>query len=558
MLLLMHRMVILCAARSAFLALVVALAGCGGDSQTMMFRDITAASGLDFVHTVDPTGKFPLPEVLGAGCAVFDANDDGRLDLYFTDAGRFGGAGAANALFLRGEDGRYQDATASSGLGDEGFGMGVAVGDLDNDGDLDVYVGNYGSDALYRNDGGGKFTDITKSAGIGNDKWTSSIAFLDYDADGLLDIFVVNYVVFDENRRCENPKSGRDYCGPQMFKGEPDVLYRNKGGGVFEDVSDQLGISSVASNGLGLVVEDFNDDGWVDVFVANDAEANHLWMNTGQGGFREEALSLGVAVNAFGVTEASMGVAAGDIDGDGDCDLFMTHLMNERNTLYVRTDYGFEDGSRESGLAAPSFPFTGFGTVMFDVDHDGDLDLAIANGRVMRGDLDTRAGPDPLWGAYAEPNQFFLGDGAGKFEDVSKVDPAFCGTVEITRALVLADLDDDGDLEIVVGNCRGPARIYENTASKAGKWLRVRAVDSQLRRDVYGAVIRVFAQGRVLRRTVGPGRSYISSSMIDCHFGLGPAAAVDRIEVRWPGGVTETFPGCDANQSVTLTRGQGK
>ncbi|MEE2887279.1 MAG: VCBS repeat-containing protein [Planctomycetota bacterium] len=347
-------------------AVLLLLLGCKDGSAPSMFRDATSSAGLDFVHSVDPTGKFPLPEVLGAGCAVFDANGDGRLDLYFTNSGRFGGEGAANALFLRGEDGKYRDATDGSGLGDRGFGMGVAVGDIDNDGDLDVYVGNYGGDALYRNEGGGKFTNITEAAGIANDKWTSSIAFLDYDADGLLDIFVVNYLVFDANRRCENPKSGRDYCGPQMFKGEADVLYRNKGQGVFEDVSEKLGISSIASNGLGLVVEDFNDDGWADVFVANDAEANHLWMNTQKGGFREEALSLGVAVNGFGVTEASMGVAAGDIDGDGDCDLFMTHLMNERNTLYVRTEYGFEDGSRASGLAAPSFPFTGFGRVIFD------------------------------------------------------------------------------------------------------------------------------------------------------------------------------------------------
>jgi len=523
-----------------------------------LFRDITAASGLNFEHAVDPTGKFPLPEVLGAGCAVFDADGDGRLDLYFTNAGRFEGEGAANSLFLRGDDGKYRDATVASGLGDTGFGMGVAVGDIDNDGDLDVYVGNYGGDALYQNDGKGSFTNITKAAGIGNDRWTSSIAFLDYDADGLLDIFVVNYVVFDAKRRCENPKSGRDYCGPQMFKGEPDVLYHNKGGGVFEDVSKKIGISSEASNGLGLVVEDFNDDGWLDVFVANDAEANHLWMNTREGGFREEALSLGVAVNAFGVTEASMGVAAGDIDSDGDCDLFMTHLMNERNTLYVRTEYGFEDGSRESGLAAPSFPFTGFGTVMFDVDHDGDLDLAIANGRVMRGALDPRAGSDPLWGSYAEPNQFFLGDGKGQFTDISNTDTAFCGAVEITRALVLADLDADGDLEMVVGNCRGPARIYENVAEKQGSWLQVRAIDKQLKRDVYGAVIRVHAGGRVVRRTVGPGRSYISSSMITCHFGLGVSEVVDRIDIQWPGGMTETFPGGACNRVMTLTRGEGK
>ncbi len=531
------------------------LAGCRDDGS--LFRDITAGSKLDFVHTVDPTGKFPLPELMGAGCAVFDADGDGRLDLYFSDFGRFGGKGAKNRLYLRLADGTYRDATEESGLGDEGFGMGLAVGDIDNDGDLDVYVGNYGKDALYRNDGNGKFTDITRASGLGCKEWGSSVAFLDYNADGLLDLFLVNYVAFDPNVRCKNPRTGEDYCGPQMFAGVSDVLYRNLGGGKFENVSEKAGISSEASNGLGVVVEDFNDDGWPDVFVANDAEANHLWVNGKDGTFREEALSLGVAVNANGVTEASMGVAVGDVDGDGRTDLFMTHLVKEHNTLYVRKDYGFEDTTARSGLGAPSFPFTGFGTAMFDVEHDGDLDLAIANGRVLRGPVIEGSGPDPLFSRYAEPNQLFLSDGSGKFADVSK-DESFCSPVGISRALVIADLDGDGDLDIVIANCKGPARIHENVAPKTGPWLVVRAVDKKLRRDIYGAVILVTAGGRMHRRIVGPGNSYLASSMIATHFGLGSATEVDRIEVRWPGGKTETYPGGATDRTITLTRGEGE
>jgi enediyne biosynthesis protein E4 len=536
--------------------LAAALGGCD-DGGPALFRDITKSSGMDFVHTVDPTGGFPLPEIMGAGCAVFDADGDGRLDIYFSDAGRFGGKGAKNRLYLRLADGTYREAT-DSGLEDTGFGMGLAVGDIDNDGDLDVYVGNYGKDALYRNNGKGKFTDITDAAGLGCKRWASSIAFLDYDADGHLDLFLVNYVAFDPDIPCKNPRTGRDYCGPQMFKGESDVLYRNRGDGTFENVSETAGIAGESSNGLGITIEDFNDDGWPDIFVANDAEANHLWINNRDGTFQEDALSLGVAVNGFGVTEASMGVAVGDVDRDGRADLFMTHLVKERNTLYLRKEFGFEDVTPWSGLDGPSFPFTGFGTALFDVEHDGDLDLAVGNGGVLRGRVHERSDADPLWRQYAEPNQLFLGDGSGKFTDVSPTESSFCHPVEITRALAIADLDADGDLDIVVANCRGRARIHENIAPKSGHWLVVRAVDKKLQRDVYGAVIVIRTGERVHRRVIGPANSYLTSSMIAAHFGLGAATLIDRIEVRWPGGEVEWFGSGPLDRAITLTRGQGE
>ncbi|MEE2888029.1 MAG: CRTAC1 family protein, partial [Planctomycetota bacterium] len=345
---------------------------------------------------------------------------------------------------------------------------------------------------------------------------------------------------------------------PEIFEGVTDKLYRNRGDGTFEDVSAKAGIASEASNGLGVIVEDFDDDGWPDVFIANDGEANHLWMNQQNGRFREDALVLGVAVNGTGYVEASMGVTAGDIDADGDLDLFMTHLQNQSNTLYLRQGDWFVDGSNSSGLATPSLEYTGFGTLFFDIEHDGDLDLVIGNGRVTRGDPLTEVGTDALWNRYAEPNQVFLGDGDGKFRDVSKTESSFCGLVEITRALAVADLDADGDLDLVVANCGGSARIHENIAPKSGHWLVVRAFDKALHRDVYGAVVRVHAGGRVFRRTVGPGNSYLSSGMIAVHVGLGAVSAVDRIDVDWPGGTKETFQGGAVDRSLKLIRGEGK
>ncbi|MEE2888564.1 MAG: CRTAC1 family protein [Planctomycetota bacterium] len=537
------------------LSALLATAACD-DGTGVPFRDITAQSGIAFTHTVDLTGQFRLPEIMGAGCAVFDANGDDRLDIYFTNAGRCGGQGAANRLYLQNPDATFHDATTTSGLGDPGFGMGVAIGDIDNDGDLDVYVGNFGADALYRNEGKGTFTNITQPAGIVATPWTSSVSFLDYDADGWLDIFVVHYVADDLTRYCTNRQSRRDFCGPTIFEGVPDRIYRNRGDGTFEDRSEASGIASVASNGLGILVEDFNDDAWPDVFIANDGEANHLWMNQQDGSFRETALSIGVAVNAHGTAEASMGVAAGDVDADGDLDLFMTHLLTESNTLYLGSNGSFEDGSARSGLATCSIMFTGFGTALIDIELDGDLDLLVANGRVQQGTANSGASLKAPWNKYAETNQLFFGDGRGRFVDASDRESVFCHPAEVSRGLAFGDLDADGDLDVVLANCAGPARIYENIAKRQGHWLRIRAVDPKLRRDVYGAVVWVHAGGKIHRRTIGPSNSYLSCSPAAAHFGLGSSDRTSRIEVRWPGGGTETFEGGPTDRTLILERGK--
>ncbi|MAE76285.1 MAG: hypothetical protein CMJ85_05395 [Planctomycetes bacterium] len=549
--------------RSGVLVACMSLfAACNGHTGSVLFSEV-AHTGVDHVHTVQLTGTYPLPEIMGAGCAVFDANGDGRLDLYFTDAGRVDSnkpptGGAPNRFYLRQADGSYRDATAESGLGDSGYGMGVAVGDIDNDGDLDVYVGNDGPDALYRNDGTGKFTNVTKTSGIVASEWTCSVAFLDHDNDGWLDIFVVNYVLHDPAQQCRTQSGRPSYCSPKVFPGLPDRLYRNKGDGTFEDISAQSGIAHVASNGLGVIVDDFNDDGWLDVLVANDGEANHLWINNKDRTFREDALIMGVAVNAHGAAEASMGVAAGDVDADGDVDLFMTHLLEETNTLYLRENNTFVDGSLRSGLGKPSFAFTGFGTALFDIDHDGDLDLAIANGRVQPAHGAEDGPDDQVWQRFAEPNQLFLGDGRGTFADRSGTSGVFGQPSEVSRALATADLDADGDLDLVLTNCRGRVRIYDNVAPDKGHWLQVRAVDKALKREVFGAVVFVHAGGRVHRRTVSPQNSYLTSSASTTHFGLGAATRIERAEVRWPGGKLETFAVEAVDQVVTLTRGEGK
>ncbi len=540
--------------------LSLALVSCGGDDATAgsdPFVDITAATGIRFMHEVRLNGNFPLPEITAPGCAAFDANGDGRLDLYFTNAGECGGAGAPNQLWCQREDGTFADETASSGLGDSGYGMGVAVGDIDNDGDLDVYVGNDGADALYLNDGSGKFTDVSVGAGVTGEVWTTSVSFLDFDADGWLDIYVVHYVEDGWTRLCTNERGQREYCDPRSLRGVADTLYRNAGDGTFDDQSEASGIAAVAKNGLGVVVDDFDDDGWPDVFVANDGQANHLWLNQRDGTFREDALMQGVAVNAHGASEASMGVAAGDVDNDGDADLFMTHLMRESNTLYLREEFGFTDRSVRTGLAGPSLAMTGFGTVMFDIEHDGDLDVAVANGRVERGPVYEGAAIDELWNRYAEPNQLFRNAGGGQYDDVSAHSPAFCGSIQVSRGLLVADLDSDGDLDLIVANCRGPAKIFANVAEKSGHWLKVRAVDDDLRRAVYGAVVIVHAGGHRYRRTVAPQQSYLSSGSIEMHFGLGAEGAFERIDVRWPGGQTERFPGGGADRAITLRRGEG-
>jgi hypothetical protein len=533
-------------------------------SSATFFTDVTDQVRLKFVHDPGVDGSYFMPESIGAGGAFLDYDNDGDLDIYLINGARHGNSVAnepplKNRLFRQEPDGTFVDVTEASGLGDTGYGMGIAVGDIDNDGDVDVYVTNYGPDALYRNNGDGTFTDITTTAGIDNALWGCSAVFFDYNLDGFLDIYVTNYVAYHPSAVCMDRAGRPDYCGPDGFAGTPDVLYRNKGDETFQDVSVASGIARGMSKGLGVVSADFNGDHYPDLYVANDGEANHLWINQRDGTFQDQALLFGAALNQLAQAEAGMGIALGDLDNDDDFDLFITHLESESNTLYRNmAAHGFQDDSSPSGLAAISIPYTGFGTGFFDYDHDGDLDLAVANGRVTRGPLLTGNDPPGYWDDYAEPNFLFENDGLGRFHEISNKAPAFCRQVENSRGLAFGDVDNDGDIDLLVANEGGPARLFRNDVKQKGHWLIVRAIDPALQRDAIGAKITVVAGGKRWHRLIAPGYGFLSSNDPRAHFGLGAAATVGQIIVLWPDGTQENFPGIKADQIITLKKGQAK
>jgi len=535
--------------------------------------DATEEWNVDFTYDPGAGGDLLFPEMMGGGVAVFDADEDGELDLYFVSGGpglrRPPEAGdSTNRLFLQGDDGRFTDATERSGLADRGYGTGVAVGDYDNDGHEDVFVANIGADRLFRGRGDGTFEDATRRAGIPGGgspdldpdlNWSSSAAFCDVDRDGYLDLYVVGYVIFDRSVECTDRAGRREYCGPDSFEDRVDTLLHNRGDGTFRDITHEAGIDVVTGAGLGVVCEDFDDDGWVDVYVANDGDPNQLWMNQGDRTFIDDALIMGTSVNASGLAEAGMGVVAADFDNDADFDLFLTHLRDETNTFYrnLGAGIGFEDQTARSGLGAASAPYTGFGTAPVDIDLDGDLDLVIVNGRVTRGDRLTAALPEP-WNEYAEPNLVYRNDGDGGFRLLEYEARPFTEPIEVGRGLATGDLDGDGDLDLVVSNIESPAQLYRGEPPP-GRWLLIDAFDPRLGRRALGARVRLEAEGRSQVRTIQGAMSYLSSSDPRAHFGFGPGdgGRVDAVVIRWPDGLEETFPGTAMNQAVVLRRGEG-
>src|SRR5262245_7624905 len=525
------------------------------------FADVTAEVGLDFVHDPGPVGHFFMPQIMGSGAALFDFDGDGRLDLYLLQS-----AGpeskSANRLYRQGPDGRFTDASKGSGLDYAGYCTGRAFGDLTNSGRADLVVTEYGGLRLFLNNGNGTFTDVSKGSGLDSVLWGTSASFVDFDRDGHLDLVVANYVAYDPSVLCYDAQGRRDYCHPRQFPGSVTRLYRNLGSDKvrFEDVTAKAGLDKVTGPGLGVVCADFDGDGWPDILVANDGAANRLWINQKNGTFREEAVVRGLAYDGMGRSPANMGVALGDADGDGLFDVFVTHLTSETHTLWGQGPRGtFRDRTVPAGLVPPGSRGTGFGTVMADFDQDGAADVVAVNGRVARGQSVGADGLGPFWSQYAERHQLFANAGEGRFRDVSARDPALCGVPGVYRGLACGDIDGDGALDLVITSMSGPARVFRNVVPDRGHALVVRVIDPALKRDAYGAEVTVRAGERRWVRWVNPGYSYLCSNDPRAHFGLGPVSAVDAIDVLWPDGTRETFPGCPADRrpGLVLRKGTG-
>ncbi len=531
------------------------------------FELALAGSGLDFHHRSGAGGEFYYPESMVGGVGLCDLDGDGALDAYLVQSGSLGdGAGGEelpNRLYLGRGDGTFEDATEVSGTGDTGYGMGVACGDYDADGDVDLYVTNVGPNVLYQGRGDGTFDDVTASAGVGHPGWGASSLFFDADGDGDLDLLVVNYLEWSPatEQVCKTTGGPRDYCGPANYRAPArDVLYLNRGDGTFEDLTEVAGLDRAFGNGLGATTGDFNGDGRPDLYVANDQTPNQLWLNR-DGTFEEAAILAGTAVNRGGMAEAGMGVAAVDVDADGDLDLFLSHLAGETNTLYRnlaergraavasegRERSIFQDVSPSSGLAAPSLSATGFGLGFADFDHDGRLDLYVAGGRVSRA-LPVHDPGDP----YAEPDLLFRGRGGGSFSVVAQADPP----VATGRGAAFGDLDGDGDVDILVANRDAPPLLLRNVAAR-GHWIMLRILDHH-GGDALGATVRLTTGDRVQWRTVQTGYSYLASSDPRVHFGLGTAERVDSVVAHWPGGEQESFGPFAADQIVELRRGASR
>jgi hypothetical protein len=523
---------------------------------------VTQEWNFDFVHDSGLSGKKQMTEIMGGGVALFDAEGDGDLDVYCVhggpDSAGSGDPAKSNQLYLQ-EGGKFVNGTAASGLGDDGYGMAVAVADIDNDGDDDVYVGNLGNDRLYENQGGGKFEDVTARAGIVADSWTSSTGFFDYDRDGFLDILVVQYVTFID-KKCTDLAGRHIYCGPLSFRAVSDIIYHNNGDGTFTDVSEQFGLNDVRCAGLGVALADFNGDGFDDIYIANDAHENHLWINQAGEGFLEQGVLLGAAYNFHGRAEAGMGVVAEDFTGDGEFDLFMTHLTEESNSFYrnMGGSRGFVDSTGRAGLAASSMQWTGFGVVAADVECDGDLDLLVMNGRVKQGNLMPDAIPAPPLDILAEPNLLYLAGDAGRYALASSRAAGMCENVEISRGIAAGDIVRDGDLDFVMTNIHGPARMFLNEAPRAGDWLIIEAYDPRLKRAAIGARVTLRKGEHSQMRQIRPCIGYLSSSEAIAHFGVPAGAGDAKLEVLWPDGRRESFAVPELNARMRVERGSGE
>ena len=519
------------------------------------FRDVTLSSGIGFVHHGGSPEKRMVVEQMSGGVALFDYNGDGWLDIYFVTGpdSRPGSPTASNRLYRNNRDGTFTDVTDAAGVGFQGWSMGTCVGDYDGDGIPDLYVTNFGPNVLYHNNGDGTFTDVSSKAGVDCPKFSTGAAFGDYDQDGDLDLFVANYVEFD----LKNPPMKDDVChylgirvncGPRGMEGAPDFLYRNNGDGTFTDVSHTAGVSDDRGYyGLGVLWSDIDNDGDQDLFVANDATPNYLYLNDGRGGFEDTSFLGGVAVGGYGKNQSCMGVDIADCDGDGQLDIVVTNFSEDYNTLYRNLGNAmFSDVSYEAGLAFPSLSYLAWGTKFFDADCDGDLDLFIANGHVYP-QIDSRQ----LDVQYAQRNQLFLNSGSGRFDEY-KAPKSGLDVVRCSRGAAFGDLDNDGDIDIVSNNLDAAPTILRNDTRRAGRQLTVRLVGKKPNTLAIGARVSVFVRGGQLVQEVRSGGSYLCQNDFRLHYGLGSADQVDRVLIRWPDGREQSLEDIAADQLITV------
>jgi enediyne biosynthesis protein E4 len=551
------------------LALVGFLAAASSQPRAL-FVDAAQSAGLSFTHVNGASGRYYIVEEMGAGVALFDYDNDGDLDVFLVQGTPLSDTGAAglkprptSRLFrndlTRDANGtphlHFTDVTERAGVGLRGYGMGVAVGDYDNDGDLDLFVTTFGPDTLYRNNGDGTFTDVTATAGVSDDLWSTSATFFDYDRDGDLDLFVANYLDFTlaSTKACTDPLGAPDYCGPRVYEPVPDRLYRNDGNGRFTNVTETAGLTKAYGAGLGVVAGDYNGDSWLDLYVANDARSNQLWINRHDGTFADEGMLSGAAVNAAGNAEGSMGIASGDYDNDGDEDLFITNIVGETFAFYRNDGRGvFEDVRVASGVGAATGGMTGFGTGWFDYDNDGWLDLFVANGAVNT-IASQRGQSRPL----RMRNQLFHNVG-GHFEETSGAAGPPFATLEVGRGAAFGDIDNDGDIDIVVTTNGGPVQLLLNQSASQNHWVQLKLVGRAGNRRAHGALVGLERRGMPTQwRRVHSDGSYLSASDDRVHFGIGASTKVDAVSVQWPDGNKERWTGVAVDAQTELREGTG-
>jgi enediyne biosynthesis protein E4 len=531
-----------------------------GSSSGAKFSDVTDRTGVKFRYLSSHTTKKYLPETMGAGVALFDYDNDGRLDIFLVNGApiedptpkgtipRKTGPEYWNRLYHQKPDGTFEDVTEKAGLQGVGYGMGVAAGDFDNDGFEDLYVTAYGGNRLYHNNGDGTFTDVTQQAGVGGSGWSTSAAWVDLDSDGFLDLVVLRYVEWDfDDIWCGEHREGfRAYCHPDYFKAAVPLVYHNNGNGTFTEVAQKVGLAKPAK-GLGIAIADYDRDGHIDLFFANDSMVEFLYHNKGDGTFEEVGLLSGVAADADGHTYAGMGVDFSDYDNDGWPDIVVTNLANQRYALYRNNGDGtFTYSSPAAGISRITMTHSGWGVRFFDFDNDGRKDLLIAQGH----DLDTIQNTSPNL-KYREP--LLLARNTGKeFQDVTAAAGTALQQEWVWRALAIGDLDNDGRLDAVVTANDGPLRVLHNETTNENHWILLKLAGHKSNRDAIGALVKIITPEGTQYATVSTASSYLSSGDKRIHFGLGKATVAQTIEIRWPSGIVQTLKDVAADKIVQI------